>query len=106
MKRRCLDDRAHAIDELIAFGAHVMTKHANVAARRRDEPEQHADRGRLAGAVSAEEAAQRSAPNLEIEPIDSAHRSEFFCEPGRYDDGVCFTHMRIAEYSDGHVGGS
>jgi hypothetical protein len=47
---------------------------------RRDQPEDHADRRTLAGAIRSEEPVNLACAHLEIEPIDGDDRAEPFCQ--------------------------
>ena len=53
--------------------AHALSGDEGVAGARLDESEQHLQRGRLAGAVRAEEPEDLAGPNLEREIGDGAH---------------------------------
>ena len=54
---------------------------------RRDEAEQHAQRGRLAGAVGSEETGDGPRPQLEGQVVDGGHGSEALGEAVQLDGG-------------------
>src|SRR5262249_29309504 len=74
-----------ALDAL-ALPRDVPPGDAGVAGGRRDQSAQHADRGRLAGAVRAEETEDRAALDLEREPDDGIEGPEPAPQPLGGDD--------------------
>ena len=85
---RALDEVADAAEDLALARTHPPAEHLDVAGARADEAEQHADRGRLAGAVPAEEPVDLAAPDRQVERVDGAHVAVALGEAVRGDGGV------------------
>src|SRR5919106_6372752 len=58
--------------------------------RRRDQPEQNPQRGRLPGSVGAKEAGHGAGPDREVQVIDRKGRPEVLAEP--LDDDLALGH--------------
>ncbi len=69
-ERRPLDERADAGQHRVDVPRHVGAEHARVARARRDEAEQHPDRGGLARAVRPEEPEHGAARHRQVEAVD------------------------------------
>ena len=74
--------------DLVGLGADVVAKAGAGAFIRRQQPAQHADGGRLAGAVRAEEAVDRAALDLHREVTHHRAAIEFFRQALHVDDDV------------------
>jgi hypothetical protein len=72
IERRTLDERAHSDQRGGEVVRHAVAEDLHRAARRMDQPEQHPDGSRLAGAVRAEEPEQISFVDVEIDVIDGS----------------------------------
>src|SRR5207247_1515879 len=70
-----LDDGADAAEEGTA-GAHPLAEEERAAARGVHEAEDHAERGRLASAVGAEQAEDGGRRHLEREVVDGGYVAE------------------------------
>ena len=66
---RHFDEAADVAQGLFLLARHLVVEHLREAAGRVDEAADHADGGRLAGAVGAEEAEDVAAPDREAEVI-------------------------------------
>ena len=63
----------------------VVAEHAARSARRVDDPEQHPQGGRLAGAVGAEQAVDRAGRNGEADAVDRARLVEILDQVDGFD---------------------
>ena len=68
----------------------VTAEQSRVAATRTYQPEQDADRRRLAGAVGAEEAVHLAAAYAEVEAVERAERAECLHQSGDVDDRIAW----------------
>ena len=74
--------------DLVGLGADVVAEAGAGAFIRRQQAAQHADRGRLAGAVRAEEAVDRAALDLHREVAHHRAAVEFFGQAVHIDDDI------------------
>ncbi len=81
MERRSLHQRADPPQHPAGTGRHRGAQQRDLARRRRDQAQEHADCGGLARAVRAQEAVDRTAWNLEVDAIDSSLASKPLGEP-------------------------
>ena len=70
MERRALDQRAHPGQHPLRVLRDPAAEQGAAARRRPDQPEQHPDGGRLAGAVGPEEPVDRADRHREIDVVD------------------------------------
>jgi len=77
----------HAPENAIAVARHVDPEHTDRAGGGHDEPHDHADRRRLAGAVAAEQAGDRAPGDIERDRVDGVRRAEALGESARCDGG-------------------
>ena len=84
-EREALGHVAHLPAHDLGFARHRMAEHRHRAARRHQEPAEHADRRRLAGAVRAEEAVDLRVRNVEVDAGDGPGRAEPAREVARAD---------------------
>src|ERR1019366_5584366 len=85
----CSSDLAHVADvglDLLRLGPNVKSRHRSGAARRRQNPSQHADRGRLARAIRAEEAENLALLHFEADTVYGDEAAEALLQV-LYDDG-------------------
>jgi hypothetical protein len=75
-QREALCHIAELAAHRLRLARHRMTEHRRRAARRHQQPAQHADRGRLAGAVRTEKAVDLRARHVEVDPVHRDHRAE------------------------------
>ena len=73
---RHLDEAADVAQRLDLVARHLVVEHLGVAAGRVDEPDDHADGRRLAGAVGAEKAEHVAAAHGEVEVVDGQRVAE------------------------------
>src|SRR5690606_11281980 len=62
--------------DLLRAAGHIAAQHPRLAIRRAQQPQQHADGRRLAGAVRPEKAEDLPAPHAEADVIDRAAAAE------------------------------
>ena len=65
-----------------------MAEHAAAARRRVDDPEQHAQRGRLAGAIGAEHAVDDAGRHREADAVDRAVVAEILDQVDGFDGDI------------------
>ncbi len=70
VERGSLDQRANPGQDLGAMREDIAAQYLNAALRRRDQPQQHANRRRLACAVWTEEAEDLATTHLEAELVN------------------------------------
>src|SRR5699024_12019330 len=78
VERRALDPRPHPWQGLLEPGRRVASEYPGIPAGRGRQPEQHADRGRLAGAVGPEEAVHTAGGYAQVEFVDGELVAEAF----------------------------
>src|SRR5439155_26215569 len=83
---RLLDDGADAAECLAAMFRDIQSAELDRAGGGGGEPEQHADQGRLAGAVRAEVAEGRAARDAELDVVDDRPVAELLRQSRRLDD--------------------
>ena len=76
VQRILLGDVADSLPRRSASRADIDARHAQLAARSRQQPAQHAKRRRLAGAVGPEQPENLAAANVEIDVIDGREGAE------------------------------
>ena len=74
----------------------VVTGHPRRSGGGREEGGQHVDRGRLAGAVRAEEAVDLTRPDLEVDSVDGAHAALELADEAAHLDPVGFCRHSVA----------
>ena len=79
--------------DLVGLGADVVAEASAGPFIRRQQPAQHSDRGRLAGAVRAQEAIDRATLHLHRQVTNHRAAIEFFCQAVHIDDDVGLTHL-------------
>jgi hypothetical protein len=84
---RGLDEVADAREHIARAGPHPPAEDDDLAAVGTDEAQQHADGGRLAGAVPAEEGVDLAGAHIQIEPVDGAHLAVPFAQSASGDGG-------------------
>ena len=67
------------------MAVHVVAEHVDAAAGRLDQSEDHADCGRLAGSVAAEQARHAAFLDREIETVDCRDRAKTLGQRPRPD---------------------
>ena len=105
----------HPAERPVAVPAHVVPQHLDGPRCRRDQPEQHADGRRLAGAVAAEQRHGARALDREAHRLDRPHGTEPLAEidkPGPRDrtwqlsrGAACGARRRAVLASSGARGG-
>jgi hypothetical protein len=89
VERRALDERADPGQDAGAGLRDRLAEQLDLAARRRDQAEQHADGGRLAAAVRPEEAHDAAARHEQLEVVDrDLPAAEALGQPGGAHGGV------------------
>jgi hypothetical protein len=66
----------------------LASEQLNAAARRKDQPEQHAHRRRLSRPVGTEEAVPVALPYLQVDRVDGGDTSEALGQRVGRDDGL------------------
>jgi hypothetical protein len=93
VERRILEHQSDVASHVVALGDHVVAGDPRLAARRLGQRAQHVDRGRLAGAVGAQEAEHLTRRHLEVHP---AHRPDLAKRLDEVADGDRGWHGSIA----------
>ncbi len=93
---RPLDERADAGQHRVDVTGHVGAEHAGTARGRRDEAEEHPDRGRLARAVRPEESEHRALRHHEVEAVDGELGTETLREAVRLDRQVGHARLPVS----------
>jgi hypothetical protein len=72
IERRLLQRDADDAPDLVALGRDVEAADGRMPSARRQESDEHLDRGRLAGAVRAEEAVDLPGLDVQVDAVDGA----------------------------------
>ena len=98
-----LDEVADAREHVARARSHAPAQDLDLAGAGPDEAEEHADGGRLAGAVPAEEAVDLAAPHAEVERVDGEQVAVALAE-GVRGDGVGGAHVAALPCSRARAG--
>ena len=85
IEARALDEAGHAVERARAVDQRITPEEPRVALRRADQPEQHPQRGRLAGAVRPEVAEDVASIDRQVDVVDGDDVAIALDQPSRFE---------------------